>query len=167
MMLCLLQQNKSACLVENLPLRIGRKKDYMDDIWVLFVGNFSTTNVRSIMLKILYVDIYIVWICIFKDLRAKAMVKPGLAHEHSYEFTLIQRKIRVWFRTWFRVWIRVWIRIIQSLIQSLNQSLNQRISEPNVTWTDSESVLNCFWKTSWFSTELLWKLGTGRDWTSL
>ena len=81
------------------------------------------------------------------------MVKPSLTHEHNYEVNLIQTEIRVWFRVWFR--------IIQCLIESLNESLNQRTSEQNLTCADSESVLNCFWKTSGFSTELLWKLGTG------
>ena len=28
----------------------------------------------------------------FKDLRAKAMVKPSLSHEHSYDFSLIQKR---------------------------------------------------------------------------
>ena len=44
--------------------------------------------------------------------------------------------------------------------QSLIHSLNQRISEQNMTQTNSESVLEGFWKISWFSTELLQKLGT-------
>ena len=91
-------------------------------------------------LQVLYEFVY------FKDLTAKARVKPSLVHEHNYEVNLTQTKTRVW----FRVWITDWIRIIQSLIQSLNQkknqsliqsliqSLNHRLNQNN-SESDSES----------------------------
>ena len=103
------------------------------------------------------------------------MLKPGLAHNHSNEFN--------------QIFVEKNQSLIKSLIQSLNQSLNQNNSESDSeseseknqsliqslnqkkirvwfrVWireiqSHSESVLNCFWETSWFITELLWKIGT-------
>ena len=109
----------------------------------------------------------------YKVLRAKAIEKekPILDHENSYDLNLSQTKLRDRFR--------VWICVFQSLIQNLNQNKSDSISDSEqknrfwfrvwfrecktkkMTRTDSESVLNRFWKTSWFGTELLWKIGTG------
>ena len=87
----------------------------------------------------------------FKDLRAKAMVKPGLAHEHSYEFTLIQRKIRVWFRAWFRVWFGKKPES-DSESESKSESENFRAKcDMNRSWISTELFLKNFLIQYWIA----------------
>ena len=81
------------------------------------------------------------WIIFLRTWERKQRRIPSLAHEHSYEFNPIQAKIRVWFRVWFR-----------------KKSENIRAKcDMNRLWISTELFL----KTSWFSTEILWKLWTG------